>query len=225
MEQKFSSAEWLVGLMSCPTERSTPLPSHWWFGTPACLGGKVSTACPHLTEVPETTNGRRCLHCSPPFGLVPFHHMNEPSSPTNHSAASHLPNAPCTLPTLLSVTPGTTWSSFTVWPKARIQSRISLHGSAHKTASRMFQLTESVSSFEQEQLCASRALSWYKERRYIIAPVKCVTFVKVLDSYELCLFPRTIHWGELCAFYYGYYLEQGVQMLAILLQPNIYFFP
>lgn len=170
---------------------------------PACLGGKVSTACPHLTEVPETTNGRRCLHCSPPFGWVPFHHMNEPSSPTNHSAASHLPNAPCTLPTCTfshtsPFRPGTASSLFTVWPKARIQSRISLHGSAHKTASRMFQLAESVFSFEQEQLCAPRALSWYKESRYSFAPVKCVTFVKVLDSYELCFFPYNTLGRTLC---------------------------
>lgn len=35
----------------------------------------------------------------------------------------------------------------------RIQSRISLHGSTHKTESRMFQLSESVSSLEQEQVC------------------------------------------------------------------------
>lgn len=112
-------------------------------GTPARLGGKISTACPPLTEVPETTNGRRRLHCSLPSGWGPFHHMNELSSPANHSAASHLPNAPCTLPTCTfsHTSPfhtGTASPSFTVWPKTRIQSRISLHGSTHRLHSECF---------------------------------------------------------------------------------------
>lgn len=127
-------------------------------GTPARLGGKVSTACPPLTKVPETTNGRCHLHCSPPSGWGPFHHMNELSSPANHSAASHLPNT-CTFSHTSPFRPGTASPSFTVWPKARIQSRISLHRSTHKTASRMFQLAESVSSLEQEQVCAVKSTS------------------------------------------------------------------
>lgn len=52
----------------------------------------------------------------------------------------------------------------------------------------MFQLSESVSSLEQEQVCGQEHFP-DKESRYNFAPVKCVTLVKVLDSYELCIFP------------------------------------